>query len=312
MTALEWLLEQVSGGTVTGRVVQSAGLVVTAVVLGSLLGGVWARRTEDRYRKFYVRKGTRYLFAVLATIGLGIIWRPFAGQLGLVVGLISAGLAFALQGPISSLAGGTNIVSGSIFRVGDRVAFGGVSGDVLDLTPTRTTIMEIGSGHDDSSWVHGRQYTGRIVSVPNSAAFDGPVHNYTANFTFVWEEVSLAVAYRDAWRTADAIMLDEATVIDVSEDAMASLRTMGERFLIAPTDVDPRVFLKATDNYVELTARFVVPAKQARQYGDTYTRRVLDRFAEHGIAIASTTSDVTVFRGGQPVPTVQPPPAGVG
>ena len=65
---------------------------------------------------------------------------------------------------------------------------GGVRGDVIDITPLRTKIMEIGSPSEGESWVHGRQYTGRIVAVSNKATFSEPVFNYSAAFEYIREE----------------------------------------------------------------------------------------------------------------------------
>jgi hypothetical protein len=79
-----------------------------------------------------------YVIAVPALLAIGIVWRAFAGQLGLVLGLMTAGLAFAMQEVIGALAGWFNIVSGSIYKVGDRVEVGGVRGDVIDITPPRS------------------------------------------------------------------------------------------------------------------------------------------------------------------------------
>lgn len=278
-----------------GKLLITAALIVAATLLASLIGRIWTKRTKDQYARFYVRKGVRYGFAFLAILGAGIIWRPFAGQLGLVVGLASAGLAFALQGPINSLAGGLNIMSGSAFRVGDRIDFGGVSGDVINMTPTRTTLMEIGSSQDGASWIHGRQHTGRIVSIANGVAFTEPIFNYNANFEFTWEEVMIPVPYWDDWRMAATIMTEVAHNIASSIDAQQALGHMVDRFPIAPTDATPQVFVKATDNYLELAARFVVPVRRARGMNDRYTRAVLTRFEESGISVASTTSDITVL-----------------
>lgn len=289
------IIDHISNGTVTGKLVLTVALIAAATVIGTVTGGVWARRTGDIYRRFYIRKGVHYLFAIVAAIGVGIIWRPFAGQLGLVIGLISAGLALALQGPIGSVAGGINIMSGSIFRVGDRINLGGVSGDVIDITPTRTTIMEIGSSQDTTAWIHGRQYTGRIVSIANGAAFNEPIYNYSGNFDFVWEEITFTIPYWDNWRQADTIMTEEAIAIDSSEQAQRALEEMEARYPIARADVTPQVFMKATDNYLELAARFVVPVREARHYSNRYTRNVLNRFEQAGISVASTTSDVTVL-----------------
>ena len=43
------------------------------------------------------------------------------------------------------MAGWFNILSGGIFRVGDRIQMGGVRGDVIDITPLRTKVMVIRS-----------------------------------------------------------------------------------------------------------------------------------------------------------------------
>ena len=60
--------------------------------------------------------------------------------------------------------------------------------------------------------------------------------------------------------------------------------------------MEPRVFVRATDNWVELPARFVVPVRNACAVKDEMTRRVLGRFTEESITVASATQDVTIHR----------------
>ncbi len=203
-----------------GKLATTVVIVAIAIVIGTVVGRVWSRRVDDRYRKYYARKIVHYVVAVVTLIGLGILWRPFAGQLGLVLGLMAAGTAIGLQDLIGSLAGWFNIQSGSIFRVGDRVDVGGVRGDVIDISPVRTKIMEIGSGLDDDTWVRGRQYTGRIVAVANKATFADPVFNYSASFEFIWEEVMIPIDYRDDWHGAERIMTEEAQRVSSSADEL--------------------------------------------------------------------------------------------
>lgn len=279
--------------SVRGKLVTTAVIIAVFAVGGWFVGRVLASRTEDRYRKYYSRKTANVVATLITLIAAGIVWRPFAGQLGLVLGLITAGVAFAMQEVIGALAGWFNIVSGSIYRVGDRVQVGGVRGDVIDVTPLRTKVMEIGSSVEDTAWVRGRQYTGRIVAISNKATFIEPVYNYSAAFDFIWEEVTIPVSYAD-WRRAEDIMADEARRISSSEEAEAALGEMVRRYPVARTEVDPRVFVRATDNYMELAARFVVPVRMARWCKDELTRRTLDRFDAQGIAVASQTADLTI------------------
>ncbi len=163
--------------------VSTAAIVAVAVLVAAAAGRLAARRYEDSYGRYYARKLARYAVAALTLVVLAVLWRPFAGRIGVILGFATAGIEFAMQEVIGALAGWVNILSGRIFRPGDRIEMAGVRGDVLDLTPLRTKILEIGGGgKDDSSWVRGRQYTGRIVAISNKASFTEPVYNFTAAF----------------------------------------------------------------------------------------------------------------------------------
>lgn len=282
--------------SVGGKLGTSVVIGVVAVMVGVVVGRIAARRVDDRYRKYYTRKVVHYVTVVAALIGLGILWRPFAGQLGLLLGLVAAGLVIALQDLIAALAGWFTIASGGIFRVGDRVQLGGVRGDVIDITPLRTKLMEVGSSVGDDTWVRGRQYTGRIAAVSNMAALGQPVFNYGGSFEFLWEEVTIPISYRDDWREAERIINEEIVRISASREAEVAIAEMVKRYPVARTEVESRVFIRATDNYVELAARFVVPVRRARWATDEVTRRILERLEEAGIVVSSSTQDITVRR----------------
>ncbi len=280
--------------SVLGRLVTTAALILLAVPLAALLGRLAARRGSDGYSRYYLRKATRYFVFVVLLIALAIVWRPFAGRLGVVLGLAAAGVAFAMQEVIGALAGWASILTSRQFRVGDRIQMGGVRGDVLDITPLRTKVLEIGSAGDETSWVRGRQYTGRVVSISNKAVFSEPVYNSSAAFDYLWEELTLPVPYQEDWRLAERILQEEAERTSSSAGARQAIEEMRRRYPVERAEVEPRVFVRATDNWVELSARFVVPVRGGRALKDQMSRRVLDRFTEHGLTVASATQDITL------------------
>ncbi len=277
--------------SVPGRLVTTLAVVAVAVAVAPIAGRLVASRFSDSSSRYYARKFARYAVGTITLIVLAVLWRAFAGRLGVVFGLAAAGVAFAMQEVIGALAGWLNILSGGIFRVGDRIQMAGVRGDVIDVTPLRTKVMEIGSA-DAGTWVKGRQYTGRIVAISNKATFTEPVFNYSASFEFIWEELTLPVPYEADWRQAEEILREEVERASASEAARAAINAMVSRYPVARTEVEPRVFVRATDNWNELSARFIVPVRSARFVKDRLTRRVLDRFAAAGIRIASETSEV--------------------
>ena len=175
---------------------------------------------------------------------------------------------------------------------------------------SRSSSAPSSSGLDDDTWVRGRQYTGRIVAIANKATFADPVFNYSASFEFIWEEVMIPIDYRDDWHRAERIMTEEAQRVSSTEEATQAIAHMVERYPLARTEVEPRVFINATDDYLELAARFVVPVRRARWVKDELTRRVLDRLAVEGIPIASTTQSLTLRKDVPPgtrPPTVAEP-----
>jgi small-conductance mechanosensitive channel len=268
-------------------------IVATAVLLGlaGRFAGWWL---EDPYARFHARKLTRYAISLTAIVALAIVWRSLAGNVGVILGFAAAGIAFAMQEVIGAIAGWFNITSGRIYRVGDRIELDDVRGDVIDVTLLRTKMLEIGSAEDDKSWVKGRQHTGRIVAVSNKATFTKPVYNFSAIFEFIWEELTVPIAYRSDWHVAEQIIKEEAVRASASEGARDAISAMERRYPIPHAEVEPRVFVRATDNWMELSARFVVPVRNARTAKDEITRRIRERLDQAGIEIASETEDVTV------------------
>ncbi len=280
--------------SVGGRLVSTAVLLAVAIPAAIVLGRLAGRRTDDPYFKYYLRKTVRYAVLSTTLIALAVLWRPFAGRIGVVLGLGAAGVAFAMQEVIGALAGWVSILSSRQYRVGDRVEMGGVRGDVVDVTPLRTKLLEIGSASDAGSWVRARQYTGRMVSISNKAVFTAPVYNSSAAFDYLWEELTVPVPYSDDRELAESILQEEAERTSASGGAREAIGQMRRRYPVGRADVEPRVFVRLTDNWVELSARFVVPVRDARLVKDQMTRRVLDRFADAGLTIASETRDVTL------------------
>jgi small-conductance mechanosensitive channel len=284
-----------TGGALSSQVVASAVTVgiATAVVLAT--GIVVGRFLSEPLARYHARKLIRSVVVLLTVVALSAIWRAFAGRAAEILGFAAAGIAFAMQETIGAVAGWFNIVSGGLFRVGDRVEMSGVRGDVIDITLLRTKLMEIGSATEGGTWVKGRQYTGRVVALSNKATFTAPVYNFSALIDFVWEEMTFPIAYRSDWKQAEQLILDEVRKVTTTQGADQAVRQMSRRFPIAQAEVEPRVFVRATEDYLELSARFPVPIRGGRSTKDGLTRRIYERLRGAGIEIGSSTTEVTVY-----------------
>jgi small-conductance mechanosensitive channel len=146
-----------------------------------------------------------------------------------------------------------------------------------------------------SVWVHSRQYTGRIVTVTNDKIFDEPVFNYTRDFPFLWEEMNLPVPFSADRTRAEAILLEAARnhTVDISTMSEEALEELRRRYLLEKAEVAPHVYWRLTDNWLELSLRFVAPARGIRALKDKMTREILTALDAAGIGIASTTYEIT-------------------
>jgi small-conductance mechanosensitive channel len=272
-----------------------ASLYILSYVGRALVDRAFAR--DDRARpRFWSRQAVAVAVTVVAVFGLLSIWLDNPARLTTAMGLATAGLAFALQKVITSLAGYVVILRGKTFTVGDRITMGGVRGDVIALGFMQTTIMEMGQppsvqAADPAMWVKSRQFTGRIVTVANSRIFDEPVYNYTREFPYLWEEMTLPIEYRADRASAEAILLEAAARHAVRWEVVgeATRSRLRRRYYLEVEDATPRVFLRLTDARLELTVRFLVPDHGIRDVKDAMAREVLAAMEAAGIEVATTT-----------------------
>jgi Mechanosensitive ion channel len=156
-----------------------AGVVVgiVAILVGAVLWRVATLRyVSDPYRRRLLLV-TRNVAAGLA-VALVLVFH-FTSELTALVtalGFAAAGIAFALQNVILSVAGYFSMVAPNGIRVGDRVSlqgpFGYVNGEVFEIGFVRMRLRELASDHLEP--------TGRIVVFPNSVVFTGSFFKHPA------------------------------------------------------------------------------------------------------------------------------------
>ncbi len=297
---IQWLGVNVENGRKLGL---SIGFFIAMVALHyvlRILNRLLLRgdRPQILRARFWVRQGIALGTALLGVLGLMSIWFDNPARLATAFGLFTAGVAFALQQVITAFAGYFVILRGNNFTVGDRITMGGVRGDVIALSFIQTKIMEMGEpvrGDDPpSSWVKSRQFTGRIVSVSNANIFNDPVFNYTKEFPYIWDEITLPVRYQDDRALVDKIMLDAARKHAVNlDDIEPHIRqTLENQYHLPVGDLAPRTYWRLTDNWLEITVRFIYEPHGTRSIKDRMSRDIIAELDAAGIPVGSSTYDI--------------------
>lgn len=272
------------------------GLIGTAAVLiiGTLVAAIGNKiisaKIHNAREAYRDRKLLSTVVFVGAAIYLIVLWGRLIPAHGTFFGLLGAGLAIALREPLLSVAARIAIFAGRVYDAGDRIQINQHSGDVIDVGIFYTRMLEIGN------WIHGDQYSGRILQFPNAQVFGAGVFSYTRDFPYIWDEVALDITYESNLDAATKIMLDAAGKYtrDFMTGAQEKLRRMQEYFLVPDFELKPQVYVNVTTNWVGLTMRYLVDPKKRRSASSFLYRAIFDELRRRDdIEIGTDTSQVT-------------------
>lgn len=241
--------------------------------------------------RYQARKVVSFLGYILALLALMLIYNYKFSNLTLALGVAGAGIAFALQEVIVSIAGFLAILFGNFYKIGDRVKLGGIKGDVVDIGILRTTLMEIGD------WVNGDLYNGKMVRVANSFIFKEPVFNYSGDFPFLWDEITIPLKHSSDHQLARQLMLDITTYLvkEFTLETKTQWNKLTDQLYVENAQIDPMVTMAFDENWITFTIRYVVDFKRRRITKDQLYTRILETIDLHKdkLFIASAAFEVT-------------------
>lgn len=292
---MDWITDQLGIDSSTqGQVLASFILVAALLVIRwSVIRAVARTLPEDDEASYRTRKITAYTATVIAIVTLAFIWIDAFNNFGTYLGLVSAGVAIALADLLKNMAGWAYIVVRRPFRVGDRIEFRGIRGDVVDVRLFRFTLMEVGN------WVDADQSTGRLIHVPSGLLFTNELVNYTEGFPYMWDEIAVLVTFETDHRRAEELIYDAMRigVPNIEEAAAAEIRETARRYQIKLGTLTPIVYLSVRDSGVLLTGRYLTTARGRRDIEQAVWRAILDSFnAEPSVELAYPTTR-TYLRG---------------
>lgn len=291
LSGLTWYVDRQFENVDLKKVFYSLLAVTASYLLFKLvLEGLVSRRIKDSKTRYSFRKTAQILFVVVSFIFVLRIWVPNPQALLVAYGLVAAGVAIALQDVFKNFAGALAILLSGIYRVGDRIEVNSRLGDVIDIGLFYTTLIEL------REWVDGDQTTGRITSLPNGQVLNSPVHNYTKDHNFLWDEIALPVTHDSNWKKAMEIIQSvvEEETSEITHRAEREISQLEEKYYLSKRNIEPAVFVTPTDNWILLRIRYVVDVRERRLVRNELSKRMLERIQRTpDITIASETLTVT-------------------
>ena len=131
------------------------------------------------------------------------------------------------------------------------------------------------------------------MTVTNDKVFDCPVYNYTHEFAYIWDEFTIPVHFHQDFAKAERIILDAANkhAHTVERLGKEDVKSAEDRFGVDIGEIAPRVFWRITENWLELTVRFLGPGHGTRNIKDQITRDIIAGFEKAKITIAATRQE---------------------
>jgi hypothetical protein len=106
--------------------------------------------------------------------------------------------------------------------------------------------------------------------------------------------MTVPISYRDDRRVAEKILLDAAQrhTVKSTELSEEAIKDLEQRYVVKRAELAPRVFFRITDNWLEMTVRFICEDHGIRALKDAMTRDILRALDEAKIGIASATFEI--------------------
>jgi small-conductance mechanosensitive channel len=259
-----------------------SGIVAGILAIVFVLAEVWKRAVlryahepRRRYQLLLVRT------IVLWTIVIGVVGLSFVSEISTFAtfaGLLTAGLAVAMQSVLVSIVGYFFLIGKYGIRVGDRIQIGAVVGEVIDLGLVRMHLMELNQQGPLGP-------TGRVVAFANLVVFQasGGLFKQIPGVNLSWHETTLTLpAVSDYAALKDRLLAAISAVLShFSEEIVRQTKEI-ERTTASPSvsDTTPQVHMHLSNGQMEALIRYPVHLQHAAEIDERVAQAVLKVIAE--------------------------------
>jgi small-conductance mechanosensitive channel len=230
----------------------------------------YAHEARRRYQLLLVRKIVMWT-AVVAIVGLSFATE--ISSFATFAGLLTAGVAVAMQSVLVSVVGYFFLIGKYGIRVGDRIQIGTVVGEVIDIGLVRMHLMELNTQGPLGP-------TGRVVAFANLIVFQasGGLFKQIPGVNLSWHEMTLTLPAVDDYAALKEKLL--AAVGNVAgeyrEEILRQTREI-ERTTetMSMSDAAPQVQMHLADGHMQALIRYPVHLKHAAEIDERVSAAVL-------------------------------------
>ncbi|HXP23890.1 MAG TPA: mechanosensitive ion channel domain-containing protein [Candidatus Sulfotelmatobacter sp.] len=233
-------------------------IAVVALFFSSWMDSLVRNLSMDRRQVESLRTVVRVASQIFALfLVLLVIFGP-PGQLGTFLGLAGAGLTVALKDFIVGFIGWFVLMGKNGIRLGDWVEINGVTGEVAQIGPFHTVLLETGN------WTDSGHPTGRRVTFTNGYAIEGHFFNFSTSGQWLWDELQVVLpAGQDSFPLIDAIHKKVSEVTrESAQIAEREWRDAGNARELSGFSAEPAISVKPVVGGIEVSVRYITRATE--------------------------------------------------
>jgi len=253
------------------------GILAAILVALFIFGEIWRRAvlrySHDVQRRYQLLAVRRIVLWTLVICVIGLSFVTELSSFATFAGLITAGVAVAMQSVLVSVVGYFFLIGKYGIRVGDRIQIGAVTGEVIDLGLVRMHLLEL-----SQSGVLGP--TGRVVGFPNLVVFQGTggLFKQIPGVSLSWRELTLTLPLVSDYSALKEQLL--AAVKEVIGDYHAEIERQSRAIqsstqVINPHAWEPQVQLHLTDGRMQALVRYPAHLPDAAEVDERVSQGVL-------------------------------------
>ncbi|MBS0416617.1 MAG: mechanosensitive ion channel family protein [Proteobacteria bacterium] len=255
-------------GTVARYLMLRLAFLLGSVAVVLIISEVWRRATfryltdARRRQQFLALRRVLVGLALTLVIVFGLVSE--FGSLATYAGLITAGLAVALQNVILAVVAYFFLIGRYGVRVGDRVTLAGVTGRVVEIGLVRIYLMELAG----SQW----RATGRMVVLSNAVLFQPTaMFKQMPGGDFYWHTITMVFASTTDVSDAEKRLSEAAnSVYSKYRPAIEQQHAALQRFIDFQTALpEPEVYARLNIKGLECTVRYPVEPAHAASTDQT-------------------------------------------
>src|SRR5438094_1108491 len=262
-----------------------------AVILGILLIGLFfdnwlerllGRTSLDRRQVETLRTVTSVAVQFFAVLFILLVIFGPPSQLGTFLGLAGAGLTVALKDFIVAFIGWLVLMGKNGIRLGDWVEINGVTGEVVEIGPFHTVLLETGN------WTDSGHPTGRRVTFTNSFAIEGHYFNFSTSGQWLWDELQLVLpAGQDRYPVVREIQKKVcAATKEGARHAEQEWRRATASREMSSFSVEPAISIKPVVGGVEVAVRYITRANERYQLRAKLYQDAVDLLSRKNVPVS--------------------------